>query len=132
MKKKLAFMCLALMVVVGGISNLFADVNGIITFNPTFEVNSIPNAPISYDGGVYKWDRTDDAWNKLDSDWWMKSQDYWLLAYNKPSFLDLGFEVNTKNFNLVTRFDFIQDPFANMSKRSSINTNIPFMELESI
>lgn len=127
MKKKLAFMCLALMVVGGGISNLFADVNGIITFNPTFEVNSIPNAPISYDGGIYVWDRTDDAFKSLDNDWWMKSQDYWLLAYNKPSFLDLGFEVNTKNFNLVTRFDFIQDPFANMSKRSSINTNIPFM-----
>ncbi|MBQ1983178.1 MAG: hypothetical protein II232_00950, partial [Spirochaetaceae bacterium] len=57
----------------------------------------------------------------------MKSQDYWLLAYEKASFLDLGFEINTDNFNLVTRFDFMQDPFANMTKRSEIYTNVPFL-----
>ncbi len=129
MKKNFLILCLVLFTLLGVcITNLFADVNAIVTVNTTFDINNYPSAPFFYgDDNVYSWDRTDDYYRSLNSNWWMKSQDYWLLAYNKPSFIDLGFEVNTKNFNLITRFDFMQDPFANMTKRSSIYTNIIFL-----
>ena len=129
MKKKHLFLTLISLLVVGGgvLTPLHADVKGIITVNPIFEVNSFPSAPLSYIDGVYQWNRTTDGFKNLTNNWWMKSQDYWLLAYNKASFLDLGFEVNSKNFNLVARFDIMQDPFANMTKRQSIYTNIPFV-----
>lgn len=98
--------------------------------NPYFYINNIPAAPYLYNESrnIYEWDRINtDGFNNLDTDWWMKSQDYWLLAYNKPSFLDLGIEVKEEQFNFVTRFDFMQDPFANMNNQSSIYTNIPFV-----
>lgn len=110
--------------------SLFAEVKWIFNLNPYFYFNNIPNAPFYYneDTAMYYWDRENTStFNNIENGWWMKSQDYWLLAYKKPSFLDLGLEVNTECFNLVTRFDIMQEPFANMQNQSSIYTNIPFL-----
>lgn len=123
MKKFLCFLLLMLCV-----TCLFAEVKWIFSVNPYFYANNFPSAPYYYKDGTYQWDRvnTVGSFNNIDNGWWMKSQDYWALAYSKPSFLDLGIEVNEECFNFVTRFDFMQDPFANMKKPSSIYTNIPF------
>ena len=131
MKKNILLLTLSLFILLReGITNsLFAEVKGIFTVNTTVDINNYPVAPIVYNSTTnnYYWDRSPNLFRNIDNGWWMKSQDYWLLAYEKASFLDLGFEINTDNFNLVTRFDFMQDPFANMTKRSEIYTNVPFL-----
>ena len=131
MKKNFFFFAITLFILLGGgiTLPLFADVKGIFTVNTTVDINNYPTAPIVYNSETnnYYWNRESTLFRNLNNGWWMKSQDYWLLAYNKASFLDLGFEINTDNFNLVTRFDFMQDPFANMTKRSEIYTNVPFL-----
>ena len=117
-----------LLLVLFCVMTVFADANWIITVNPYFYTNNFIKAPFDFVDGSYKWDRVNPTtFNNIDNGWWMKSQDYWLLAYSKPSFLDLGIEVNEENFNFVTRFDFMQDPFATMQKSRSIYTNIPFV-----
>lgn len=111
-------------------SFLFADVKGIFTVNSFFNFNNFPNAPFHYnsDSRMYLWDRANTStWNNLNNDWWMNPQDYWLMAYEKPNFLGLGFEVNSPCFNLILNMDIAQDFLKNLTEQSSINTNIPFI-----
>lgn len=108
---------------------LFAEVKFICNINPFFSINNFPSAPYYYSSdNTYQWDRINsDTFNNIDNNWWMKSQDYWALAYSKASFLDIGIDVNLKYFNFITRFDFMQDPFANMMNEKANFTNIPFI-----
>ena len=108
----------------------FADVNAILSVNPYFLLNNYPAAPIYYDDAQsdYLWKvQNPNTWNNLDSNWWMKRQDYWLQAYDNPSFLDFGFEVDTKNFDLVLRVDIMQDLLPCLEDFGSVKTNIPFV-----
>lgn len=126
MKKKILFPLLVLFNLVF----CFADVNAILSVNPYFLLNNYPAAPIYYDDAQsdYLWKvQNPDTWNNLDSNWWMKRQDYWLQAYDNPSFLDFGFEVDTNNFDLVLRVDIMQDLLPCLEDFGSVKTNIPFV-----
>ena len=131
MKKNFFIVSLVIFILLGGIANsLFAEVKGIFTLNTYLDVNTFPDTPLSFndDAGSYQWKAINtDTWNNLDNDWWMRRQDYWLLAYRKPSFLDFGFEAYNDNFNLVTRWDIMQDILVNLLEPSSLKTNIPFV-----
>ena len=92
MKKKHLFLTLISLLVVGGgvLMPLHADVKGIITVNPIFEVNSFPSAPLSYIDGVYQWNRTTDGFKNLTNNWWMKSQESLPYYKLKASSLDFS------------------------------------------
>ncbi len=62
-----------------------------------------------------------------NADWYMNRQDYWLHAFEKPSFLDLGFVVDTDHFGIVFALDLRQDTLQNFNNDGSNKTNIPFV-----
>ena len=127
MKKRL----LIVAVLVLSSLSLWAGIDTILSVKTYFVLNNIPPAGFNYDGSVkkYVWENVEDPefWNNLDSDWWMKRQDYWLEAYDKTSFLDLGFEAKLGNFLLVTRMDLMQDVLVNLQNPASLSTNLPFI-----
>ena len=127
MKKRL----LIVAVLVLSSLSLWAGIDTILSVKTYFVPNNIPPAGFNYDGSVkkYVWENVEDPefWNNLDSDWWMKRQDYWLDAYDKTSFLDLGFEAHLGNFLLVTRMDLMQDVLVNLQNPASLSTNLPFI-----
>ena len=127
MKKRL----LIVAVLVLSSLSLWAGIDTILSVKTYFVPNNIPPAGFNYDGSVkkYVWENVEDPefWNNLDSDWWMKRQDYWLEAYDKTSFLDLGFEAHLGNFLLVTRMDLMQDVLVNLQNPASLSTNLPFI-----
>ena len=126
MKKRL----LIVAVLVLSSLSLWAGIDTILSVKTYFVPNNIPPAGFNYDGSEkYVWKNVEDPefWNNLDSDWWMKRQDYWLDAYDKTSFLDLGFEAHLGNFLLVTRMDLMQDVLVNLQNPASLSTNLPFI-----
>ena len=126
MKKRL----LIVAVLVLSSLSLWAGIDTILSVKTYFDPNNIPPAGFNYDGSEkYVWKNVEDPefWNNLDSDWWMKRQDYWLDAYDKTSFLDLGFEAHLGNFLLVTRMDLMQDVLVNLQNPASLSTNLPFI-----
>ncbi|MGN1189048.1 MAG: hypothetical protein ACI4SL_01490 [Candidatus Ornithospirochaeta sp.] len=104
MKKKILIVALVLMYSL----SLWAGIDTILSVKTYYTGNNIPTSGLYYndDDGkeFYDWNNVEDPsfYNSLDNDWWMKRQDYWMNAYDKTSFLDLGFEarldiVNDKN-----------------------------------
>ncbi|MDY5931487.1 MAG: hypothetical protein SPJ34_05585 [Candidatus Ornithospirochaeta sp.] len=104
----------------------FAQVDAIVSIKPFYTGSNIPASGFQKDNS---WSNAsgDAFWNDLHNSWWMKRQDYWMLAYEKTSFMDLGLEVKTRNFNLVTRLDLMQDVLVNLMDYSSLSTNLPFV-----
>ena len=125
MKKKVLVFALVLLCSL----SLWAGIDTILSVKTYFAGNNIPESGLFYDGDKYDWNNVEDPafWNNLDNDWWMKRQDYWMNAYDKTSFLDLGFEAHLDNFLLVTRMDIMQDVLVNLENPASLNTNIPFI-----
>lgn len=119
------------LILIAALSGLYAGIDTILSVKTYFTGNNIPSSGLYYDeeNEKYSWKEVKDpeTWNSLDNDWWMTRQDYWLLAYDKTSFLDLGFEAHVKNFRLITRMDIMQDVLPNLKDFSSLSTNIPFV-----
>ena len=59
--------------------------------------------------------------------WWETKQDYWFDAFEKPAFLNLGFELDTDKVDMVVLVDVLQDIFVQIRDRDKIYTNIPFL-----
>ncbi|MCI7607294.1 MAG: hypothetical protein MSS69_11150 [Spirochaetales bacterium] len=129
MKKKILIVALVLMCSL----SLWAGIDTILSVKTYYTGNNIPTSGLYYndDDGkeFYDWNNVEDPrfYNSLDNDWWMKRQDYWMNAYDKTSFLDLGFEARLDNFLLVTRMDIMQDVLVNLQDPSSLSTNLPFV-----
>ncbi|MFA7189500.1 MAG: hypothetical protein WC117_05410 [Sphaerochaetaceae bacterium] len=114
MKKIIVFVCMLLCA-----ASLFAGVTGVVNFKPYFTYDNSPAAIASDAGNLSTWN--------IPSDWWENKHDYLLKPYAVPSLLDLGFEVDTKNIDMVFVLDIRQDALQILKDDGKLMTNIPFV-----
>ena len=113
--KKILFLLLTIIICF----SLSARMKAVVDITPYFTFDNTP-------GGIegLAWKSTSGLQN---SDWWETRQDYWSDAFDRPTFLNLGFELDTEKVDMVVLVDFMQDIFVQIRDRDKLYTNIPFI-----
>lgn len=83
---------------------------------------TLDNSPSGIEGNSWKHES-----GLQDNLWWETKQDYWYDAFDRPTFLNLGFILDTDKVDIVVLVDFIQDTFVLMRDHKKIPSNIPFL-----
>ena len=99
--------------------SLSAKMKAVVDIRPYFTFDNTPSG-IDEAG----WKSTSGLQN---SSWWETRQDYWADAFDKPTFLNVGFELDTEKVDMVVLVDFMQDIFVQVRDRNKLYTNIPFV-----
>lgn len=99
--------------------SLSAKLRAVVDLCPYF---TFDNTPGGIEGNT--WKNTSGIQN---TDWWETKQDYWSDAFSKPTFLNVGFELDTDKVDMVVLVDFLQDIFVQIRDRSKLYTNVPFI-----
>lgn len=102
-------------------TSVFASLNPIVDISPYFMFD---NSPAGIAEGKNAWKTTSGLQN---ADWWETKQDYWVDAFSRPAFMNLGFELDTDNVDMVVTVDVLQDIFSQIRDHESIYTNTPFL-----
>ncbi len=100
---------------------LFAAINPIVDISPCFVFD---NSPAGIAEKASSWKSSEGLQN---SDWWETRQDYWHDAFIRPAFMDVGFELDTENVDMVVTVDVLQDVFVQMRDHERLFSNIPFL-----
>ena len=103
---------------------LSAGIKAVVDISPYF---TFDNTPVGIDEAG--WKSTSGIQN---SSWWETRQDYWADAFDKPTFLNVGFELDTEKVDMVVLVDFMQDIFVQVRDRNKLYTNIPFVNYGNI
>lgn len=127
MKKLITILCLVCL----AFTAFAVTIRPIVNLKPYFMFD---NSPAS---GVVDTGPTELVWpnpsgnadnpGAVNADWYMNRQDYWLRAFERPSILDLGFEMQTEHFGLVFSLDLRQDTLELFNNDGKNKTNIPFV-----
>ena len=99
--------------------SLSAKMKAVVDIRPYFTFDNTPSG-IDEDG----WKSTSGIQNPS---WWETRQDYWADAFDRPTFLNVGFELDTEKVDMVVLVDLMQDIFVQMRDRNKLYTNIPFI-----
>ena len=99
--------------------SLSAKLKAVVDISPYFTFDNTP-------GGIEGLD-WQNASGIQNPSWWETKQDYWSDAFEKPMFLNLGFEVDTDKVDMVVLVDVLQDIFVQMRDHGKLYTNVPFI-----
>lgn len=99
--------------------SLFAKLTPVLDFTSYF---TFDNTPAGIEGLDWK-----SPSGIQDTQWWETKQDCWYDAFEKPAFLNLGFELDTDKVDMVVLVDVMQDIFVQIRDRNKLYTNIPFL-----
>ena len=99
--------------------SLTATFNAVVDVTPYF---TFDNTPSGIEGLDWK-----QASGLQVPSWWETKQDFWYDAFSKPSFMNLGFTLDTDNVDMVVLVDFMQDIFLQIRDRAKLLTNVPFI-----
>ena len=96
-----------------------AKMKAVVDISPYF---TFDNTPAGIEGLSWK-----SASGLQNASWWETKQDYWSDVFQKPTFLNVGFELDTEKVDMVVLVDLMQDIFVQMRDRNKLYTNIPFI-----
>ena len=118
--KKILFLILIIFICF----SLPARMKAVVDISPFF---TFDNTPAGIEG--LDWKNASGLQNPF---WWETKQDYWADAFDKPVFLNLGFELDTDKIDMVVLVDVMQDIFVRMRDHEKIYTNIPFLNKSNV
>lgn len=115
MMKKILFLILTIFICF----SLSAGMKAVVDISPYFTFDNTPSGIEGLD-----WKTSSGLQNPS---WWETKQDYWADAFDRPAFLNIGFELDTEKVDMVVLVDFLQDVFVQIRDRNSLYSNIPFI-----